>query len=310
MNMLPSKRHSRHVILKGIRDHAAYGDIPRAEAIISNPKPSEYKLESSLIKGIYRDGEGYDMCIIVEVEEGFIEVRTRIGVKWRNQIKESFDTWTHCPKDNGWSNFKDDLTIKETEFHLYALQDAGIELKYWYEEEYNRIVVPTNLNNRPTKEYLNGNSLNYDIMKKPTKQQLEGVNRNYLLNKGTSAETIDRLKEGGYLTDELIQGLDDSEAYADSIIAREERLRKSIEDTMKDSKEPSERVMKEYLTEQYNEMTTFKVIPVFQKPTNWERFLMLFGIGSKPRLKYRMLHMYDCNGNRILHTLNFITKKY
>ena len=300
--MRTSRRHDAYKILEGQRKHSRPGELPRATGINNNPTHTDYELNTSKILGIFRD----DDMVVLELEQGFYNVRTRLGMKWRNQLNHENDFVTKCPKE-GWSAFKDDFTIKEVEFYLYDLMDNNKNLNFWLEESRNQVVIPTNLNNRPSDEYLNGHTLNIEIedykeiVVDKSQEDVLRSNKEYLNRIQVSRGAIARLERRGYLVQELVSNLDNSEYWVkiQAIIKDDKKTaikRRKVIKGVKGDKVKLEKAIQDY----FPEMGTFEVRQA--DPTivyHWLDILKLFprAVGS-----YKYLLIWDKNGKRIYHT--------
>ena len=304
--MYESKRHEKTVINQGINKHKGEGDIPRAESYNPHPKRFGKDLKTSEIHGVFRNPGKMDQGVIVQFDDGFYNVRVRQGVKHKGMISQfSFpepEYWTYCPKDGGWSNFKDDFTIKEAEYHLYQLMDSGTKLSYWLEEGYDQIVIPTNLENRPTEFYANESGLNIDITEVIV-TDLENINRNYLKDRQVSNDIIERLNSKGYLNDVLLSSIDHTSDLFNEVQAEiradkftKKKRKKRITAVRKDVNK-LEKVLKEY----YPELGRFEIRDAYSySQTFWRR---LFGLPALKFYSHSYLLLWDVKGVRIYHSL-------
>ena len=299
--MKQSRKHAVSVILNGQRKHNTPGDLPRATGFNLNPTHTNHELNSSEILGVYRDGEWPFLKLVIDLGDGMFDVRLRAGADKKWKLKEHADLITECV--DGFSKFKDDFTMKETEFYVLSLMEQGKQLQYWDDGKHNRIVIPTDLNNRPTEEYLNGYSLNIDTTPDPVEQveYLLRENKNYLNSLHVSKSAIERLEKKGYLNQELLNKLDHTENWAkiQDFISADKATSKKRRSEIKEVK--GNRIkLKSKLALYYPEMGDFEVRQYSGTFFYWWDLLNMF---PQKYSTHKTLYVWDKKGKRIYHSL-------
>ena len=299
--MKQSRKHAASVILNGQRKHNTPGDLPRATGFNFNPTHTNHELNSSEILGVYRDGEWPFLKLVIDLGDGMFDVRLRAGADKKWKLKEHADLITECI--DGFSKFKDDFTMKETEFYVLSLMEQSEPLQYWDDGKHNRIVIPTDLNNRPTEEYLNGHSLNIDTTPDPVEQveYMLSKNKNYLNSMHVSKSAIERLEAKGYLDQELLNKLDNTDNWKkiQEFIKNDKETSKKRKREIKEVKGDKVR-LKSRLAIYFPEMGRFEVRESTKTFYYWWDLLKIF---PQVYLNHKILYIWDKDNKRIYHSL-------